>query len=229
MTTLTKFDGVLFAAPAIEMKLAQAAAEQGQIEGYASFYGGPPDLVGDIVAKGAYDRALTTMHAEKRTPAMVWAHDLSRPVGRWEEARGDDRGLFVKGRLNLETTAGREAYAHVKAGDLNGLSIGYQIPPGGAEFNRDGTRTLKAVDLYEVSLVTVPAASRARITGVKGLATRAEIEDLLRQRLPARAAKLVLKSGWSALEGNEGDDESDPAITELFAAVKAARLDFKGR
>ncbi|MFO0069569.1 MAG: HK97 family phage prohead protease, partial [Alphaproteobacteria bacterium] len=57
--------------------------------------------------------------------------------------------------------------ALLKAGAVNGLSIGYT--PG--RWMRDpdsGVRKLQVIDLWEISLVTMPANSAAKVTVVKG-------------------------------------------------------------
>lgn len=179
----------------------------GEIEGMASPFGGAPDSYGDIVEPGAYAASLAS-HAKAGTaPAMLWAHDQSRPVGRWLEMQERQDGLHVRGRLNLKTQAGQEAYEHVRGGDLDGLSIGYTIAPGGASVDRQGVRTLKAVTLHEVSLVTLPAASTARVRRVKSISGPDELRDLLRGHgLPVRFCEKVAAGGWAHLQNTTADE-----------------------
>jgi len=230
MTFQTKHDLIsnyLHASPALELKLAGDKAESGMIEGYASYFGGEPDSYGDIIAPTAYTKSLAEHAREGTMPVMLWAHDQREPIGRWTEAKEDARGLFVRGQLNLETDAGRRAHSHVKAGDVRGLSIGYSIYPDGFTYNNDGTRTLKAIDLREISLVAIPAQRRAGITAVKSFSSRAELESILREHLPGRAVKKLLSGGWSALSDNEGDDLT-PELEQFAKRLDAARLQLKG-
>jgi HK97 family phage major capsid protein/HK97 family phage prohead protease len=147
----------------LEIKLASDL--EGLIEGYASPFGGDPDSYGDIIAKGAFSKSLADHKAAGTSPLMLWHHNQAEPIGVWLDVHEDAFGLAVKGRLILDTQRGREAYALLKAGALNGLSIGYRV----VEFERrpGGGRILKVIDLIEISPVSVPAATRARITGVK--------------------------------------------------------------
>jgi HK97 family phage prohead protease len=230
MTLHTKHDlltNYLHASPALELKLAGDKVEAGVIEGIASYFGGEPDSYGDLIAKGAYRKTLAEHAREGTMPVMLWGHDMREPIGRWTEAKEDERGLFVRGQLNLETDAGKRAHSHVKAGDIRGLSIGYSIYPDGYTYNDDGTRTLKAIDLREISLVTIPAQRRAGITAVKSFSSRVELEQILREHLPARAVKKLLSGGWSALSDDEGD-EPNPDIEELAKRIKRATLALKG-
>ncbi|WP_249688513.1 HK97 family phage prohead protease [Microvirga sp. 3-52] len=221
-------ENYLHASPALELKLAGDKAAEGTIEGYASYFGGEPDSYGDIIAQGAYSKTLAQHAQEGSLPVMLWGHDMREPIGRWTEAKEDARGLFVRGKLNLETDAGKRAHSHVKAGDVRGLSIGYGIYPDGYTYNDDGTRTLKAIDLREISLVTIPAQRRAGITSVKSFGSRAELESILRGTgLPGRAVKKLLSGGWSALSDDEGE-EPNPDIEELAKRIKRATLALKG-
>lgn len=142
-----------------------ASDEAGVIEGYASLFGGEPDSYGDTIAKGAFAGSLAEHKAARTAPLMLWMHDPSEPIGVWHEVREDASGLAVKGRLILETVRGREAHALLKAGALNGLSIGFRVRD--AERRQDGGRLLTEIDLVEISLVSMPAARRARVTSVK--------------------------------------------------------------
>ncbi len=222
----TKFPDLLRISSPIEFKRASDAAD-GTVQGYASTFGGEPDSYGDVIAPGAFTASLARHKAEGTAPLMLWGHDSDRPIGRWTEFAQDEIGLPVKGGFNLDTVAGRDARAHVKAGDLGGLSIGYVIEPGGSKPGPHGTRILTALDLKEISIVGFPANRRARVTGVKSFGSRAELESILREHLPARAVKKLLSGGWPAMSADDDEPEASPAIVELLKSVKAARLELE--
>jgi HK97 family phage prohead protease len=131
------------------------------IAGYASLFD-QADQSGDIVRKGAYGRSLEALAAEGRRVKMLWQHDPGQPIGVWDEVREDGRGLWVKGRLLEATRAGREAAALIAAGAIDGLSIGYRTRR--AVKNDHGQRLLSELELWEVSLVTFPMLSGARVS-----------------------------------------------------------------
>ena len=135
-------------------------ADGTRIEGYASLFG-VADESGDIVAKGAYAASLKRMGAEKRAVKMLWQHDPTQPIGVWDEVREDGRGLWVRGRILEEVAKGREAAALVQAGAIDGLSIGYRTLK--ASKTDKGQRLLTELELWEVSLVTFPMLSSARV------------------------------------------------------------------
>ncbi|NDW34604.1 HK97 family phage prohead protease [Salipiger sp. PrR007] len=110
--------------PILEIK---ALKETGEFEGYGSTFGGEPDSYGDVVAKGAFLENLADHRAKGTMPKMFWQHDASRPIGKWLEAEEDDHGLLMVGKLNMGVQQAKEAYALLKEGDIDGLSIGYRI------------------------------------------------------------------------------------------------------
>lgn len=137
-----------------------AAADSGAIEGYASLFG-IEDQGGDIVAPGAYAASLAKLTQDGRRVKMLWQHDPAQPIGVWDEAREDERGLWVKGRILTEVAKGREAQALIKAGSIDGLSIGYRTVK--AQKQSGGQRLLQELELWEVSLVTFPMLPEARV------------------------------------------------------------------
>lgn len=133
-----------------------AVAEDGRIRGYASLFG-LTDEGGDTVAPGAFAASLAR---RGKGVKLLWQHDPHQPIGVWETLREDARGLYVEGRLLTELRQGAEAAALLKAGAVDGLSIGYRAVR--AEKQSGGGRRLVEVDLWEVSLVTFPMLTQAR-------------------------------------------------------------------
>lgn len=126
------------------------------ISGYASVFG-TPDRGMDTVAKGAYTASL----ASGRAIRMLWQHDQTQPIGVWFEVREDAKGLYVKGRLLDGVARAKEAAALLRAGAIDGLSIGYRTVRSSK--NEGGGRLLTELDLWEVSLVTFPMLPSARV------------------------------------------------------------------
>lgn len=132
------------------------------IEGYASLWGAA-DLNGDVVAEGAFAKSLAKAGAGG--VKMLFQHDGRTPVGVWDELVEDARGLFVRGRIEAWSPEAKFAGALIRAGALDGLSIGYRT----SRARREGRlRVLSEVDLWEVSLVTFPMLPGARFKVVSG-------------------------------------------------------------
>lgn len=133
----------------------------GTFSGYAGVFD-RPDLGGDVIAPGAFRESL----ARRGAVRMLFQHDPAQPIGVWDEIREDARGLFVRGHLVLEVARAREALALMRAGALDGLSIGFRALAGRRDA-RSGIRRLTRIDLWEISIVTFPLLPQARIDHVK--------------------------------------------------------------
>ena len=141
-----------------------AGAAAGTVRGYAALFL-QVDLAGDRILPGAFAASLTRRGAGGIR--MLWQHEPGRPIGVWTRVTEDARGLFVEGRLAMETRGGREAFQLIAAGAVDGLSIGFrttraarETAPGGAK------RRLVEIDLWEISVVTFPMQQGARVRAV---------------------------------------------------------------
>lgn len=139
--------------------------EDGAFSGYASVFG-TVDMGHDLVERGAFARSL-----RKRGPEsvrMLFQHDPNQPIGRWMEIREDERGLFVRGQLTPGVLRSQEVLRLMRAGALDGLSIGFKTVRARRD-ERSGVRRILEADLWEISVVTFPMQPDARVTLLKGL------------------------------------------------------------
>lgn len=172
------------------------AGDEGTITGLGShFYN--VDKGADVIMPGAFEESI----AEKM-PAMLWQHDHTQVPGKWDSAKEVDNGLELSGTFATKTSLGHDVHELAKMGAVDGLSIGFNIPEGGAEF-KDGVRVINKVDLWEVSVVTFPMNELARVTGVKSKLARGEeltereLETILRDAGFSRTmAKSIIARGY---------------------------------
>lgn len=191
----------------------KAVDEKGAIEGYGSVFGNV-DSYSDVVVQGAFAKSIEEAKATGRMPAMLWQHDPEEPIGVWTDLREDERGLYVKGQL-AETQRGREARELIKLGALTGLSIGYTTRSYEVDKQND-VRLLTDIQLWEVSPVTFPANSEARITGVKAeaISTPKDFERFLRDAgFSRREAKQITAHGFGETTAL-CDAESEVAVED---------------
>ncbi len=195
--------------------------DAGEFSGYGSVFD-VVDLGGDRVLKGAFASTLDAWGTKGRLPAMLWQHKMDQPVGRWISMKEDDRGLFVEGQLAIKTRDGADAYEHLKAGTVSGLSIGYSIPEGGASWNKE-TKSfdLKTLELFEVSPVTLPMNDEARIESVKAaLENPREMERLLRDAGLSRSeAKALMADGFKAFSTQRDAVDADADEVESLRSL----------
>jgi HK97 family phage prohead protease len=162
----------------------------GTVEGYASLFG-EIDQARDMVMRGAFADTLR-LRGINRIP-MLFQHDPAEPVGVWLELREDHRGLYARGRLIPEVTRGRELLSLLRAGAIDGLSIGFRTVQGRID-PRTRVRRLHAVDLWEISIVTFPLLSGARVRAVKHQASSSPEPK-------ASSLRMRAERDWRALMG----------------------------
>jgi len=182
------------------------AEDEGVFSGYASTFGNV-DNGNDIVAKGAFTKSLAERPANK--VKLLSQHKTDEPIGIFTEVFEDSKGLFVRGKLALGTQKGRETYELMKLGAIDGMSIGFRANPEKQIYNESKrTRTLKEVQLLEISLVTFPMNERAMVQSVKGEKSIREWETILRDAggLSRTEAKVGAKALMGAL--NHRDDDT---------------------
>ena len=152
-------------------------SESGSFRGYASIWG-VLDSYGDIVERGAFRKTLKEKKGRKIK--LLWSHNAGDPPIGYLVAAEDDHGLYVEGQLFLEANQkAREVYAAMKAGVLDGISIGYRTVKDAVD-NEAGVRRLKEVELYEISICNFQACPGAVVTGVKSLDDLAGCVEALR-------------------------------------------------
>jgi HK97 family phage prohead protease len=205
----------------LEFKLDDTEGSR-RISGYGAKFNNV-DSQNDIIVPGAFTESLT-----KRKIKMFRDHNSAQIAGVWEIQREDQNGLYVEGVL-ANTPIGDETYELAKMGALDGMSIGYRV----RDFKRDnktGVRTILKTDVYEVSLVAIPANEEARVTNVKNndaLYTERELENILRDAGYSReASKFIVAHGFKAFvnQREAGSQEVNPYSAAMLAAEKFQQL-----
>jgi len=204
----------------IPLKL-KSVSDTGEFEGYGSVFG-VKDSYDDIVMPGSFTASLEAWKSKNSLPAMLWQHQMHEPIGVYTEMREDDVGLYVKGRLLIDDDPlAKRAHAHMKAGSLTGLSIGYMLKDWEYDRTKDAF-LLKEIDLWEVSPVTFPSNDEARVSDVKSAFARGEtpspksIERVLRDvGLSRTQAKAFMASGYGAIGQRD--------VGELGSALEALK------
>lgn len=178
----------------LELKFSEDGGD-GSFSGYGAVFGNM-DANGDVIAPGAFADTLSKSQTSGHWPAMLLQHGSmggglfgggdDTPIGIWTDIAEDGKGLRVEGKL-ADTPRGQEIHTLMKMTPrpaITGLSIGYRVK----EFTRrtkpeEPRRTLKKLDLIEISPVTFPANGEARVLSVKSiddLGGLADIETFLR-------------------------------------------------
>jgi len=213
----------------IEIKDFTSDDEGMMFSGYGSVFGNK-DYHGDVVAKGAFRDTLREAKKSGTWPAMLLQHGSmlggfdDMPVGIWTSMKEDDTGLAIEGKL-AETSRGKDAYTLLKMKPrpaITGLSIGFRAKKWDLGTKPDEPRrTIRAVDLMEVSLVTMPANPKARVTSVKSIEeieTIRDFEKFLRDAgFSNSQAKSIASHGYRPADLRD-EDEAKASVMEAIRA-----------
>lgn len=147
-----------------EFRIAEPEGGNGELptlEGYAAVFDKATEIwpgYREKIARGAFTR---TLNEGADVRALV-DHEPSKILGRNTAGtltlEENNKGLKV--RISpANTTAGRDIIESVRRGDVSQMSFAFRSIVDEYEDHKDGsyTRTLKDVDLFDVSIVTYPA------------------------------------------------------------------------
>lgn len=204
----------------------KSVTEEGKFTGYGSVFGNI-DLHRDVIMPGAFAKSLDNHKSRGTLPAMLWQHSMRDVVGIYESMDEDDHGLKLAGELFIKDSIPEadKAYTLMRRKAVTGMSIGFNIPKGGEEYNKEkNIWEIKEVDLVEVSIVTWPANPEAQIESVKSaLQNPREFERLLRDAgLSSLQAKRLMSGGYDALLKRDAEevDEDGEAFLSFVKTLK---------
>lgn len=126
-----------------------------EIEWYASTK--DKDRMNDVVEPTAFEE---TLKQYMTNPIVLLQHDMDKPIGNVIEASIDDKGLSIKAKITEDTDW---VFSKLKNGVLRTFSIWYSVKDYetienvDAEWKYSYTNVIKALELFEISLVSVPA------------------------------------------------------------------------
>jgi HK97 family phage prohead protease len=143
-----------------KVELRAGADDAPEISGYAAVFNVPTDIgwFREEIAPGAFSRAL----AEKQDVRCLMNHDPNRVLGRTKNGTltlsEDNTGLKFK-NTPPDTQLGKDCHTLVKRGDIDQCSFAFVVKKEDVTYGENGDclRTVKDVDLMDVSIVTYPA------------------------------------------------------------------------
>lgn len=132
--------------------------EEGIVEAYLTKWDSV-DSYKSTFKRGSFKKTFQERGGKIR---LIWNHE--ELAGKVLEAREDDYGPFVRVKFNLDTRSGKEAFSHVKHGDVDSFSFGFNVIKDGW---KDGIREITEVRCMECGPVIFEANSQAKIVDVR--------------------------------------------------------------
>ncbi|UIZ98005.1 HK97 family phage prohead protease [Acinetobacter johnsonii] len=209
----------------------KAVQEDGFFSGYGAVFGNV-DWYNDVILPGAFAKSLEKWAEKNKMPPVLWNHNDGEPIGVYTNIYEDEKGLFVEGRLLIDDVPrAKSTHALLKAGAIDGLSIGYKTKKANQQTN--GIRELIELDLGEISIVTMPANEESLITSVKSkledgeLPTLPEFEKFLRESgfSKSQATAIAGKGLRHLLSESEDEKFQAKSILNALNILKGSQND----
>lgn len=183
-------------------------------EGIAAAYS--LDLGGDVIQPGAFTKTLAYWREKGTAIPLINQHNyydgIHDVLGSMIDAEERPEGLWAKFEVD-DGPDGEKLMRHIEKKRINGLSIGYEIPAGGAEVDKDGIRQLSEIRLREVSAVIWPMNSDATIDSASIKSASEMSDDELRETREALDD-----------EAKARDEKANPTLSPEKADLLRARL-----
>lgn len=237
----------------IELQFKEAANDNGTIEGYFSTYEKTPDSYGDIITDGAFTETLEKRKATGHPFPICFNHDFDKIIGVVDSIEEKEKGPYMVGHF-LDTEQAQDVRKFVKSGAVYQFSFAYDVlewrKPTADEKANGVENVLTKLDLFEVSVVTVPANQNAVITAVKstepdtkaGRRNRKADEEIIKNCIASLSSlldsddditeenptengeKITAEANAKAEEPTDGDNLKN-SVAELLAKINTMKGD----
>lgn len=205
----------------------KADGDGGTLVAYAATFDREPDSYGDVIARGAFTETLEKWAASDARIPLLFGHRTDDPemnLGAVVHAEEDERGLRIEAAFDPDNAKAQYARKLVREGRLSKMSFAFDVIDQGTITLEDGREAneLRKVELFEVSLVPIPANQHADIIDVKAL--RPDIDDVDSKLTDddtddASDADDPADGAGDDMPAADGDEAVD--IDALMAAVEA--------
>lgn len=199
----------------------KADEDAGTISGYFSTYDRIPDSYGDVIAPGAFTDTIKARIESGHPFPLCWNHDLDQIIGSVDpsDIKDDEHGPHMTARF-FDTPLAQEKREIVKSGVVYQFSFAFDILDQGPVELEDGVKAneLRKLDLFEISVVPIPANPRAEMTEVKsGRRNSKKDADTIRQAIALLESVLEEEAQDEVedeVEVNEASEEPKQSNTE---------------
>lgn len=205
----------------IEMK----ADENGIIEGYFSTYEKVPDSYGDIIEPGAFTETIKKREETGHPFPLCFNHDFSAVIGAVDSVKDTEKGPYITAHF-LDTQQAQDVRKMLLSGAIYQFSFAYDVlearRPTEEEKKLGIWSVLEKLEVFEISVVTVPANQNAVATEVKsGRRNSKADEDIIRENIReladmvddlndlARECEARIESLGSLIEGRGDEDNTE--------------------
>ena len=201
------------------------ADEAGKISGFFSTYEKTPDSYGDIIEPGAFTKTIAKRKETGHPFPLCWNHDFSSVIGVVDTIEEKEVGPYIEASF-LDTALAQDVRKMVQSGAVYQFSFAYDVlksrEPNTEEKSNGVLNVLEEVEVFEISVVTVPANQNAVVTDIKG-AIEAEIKAGRRNnKSDEETIKQIISLAQSLLTKEDDKTEEAEAEEEAKSEVNEA-------
>ena len=213
----------------IEMK----ADESGIIEGYFSTYDKEPDSYGDIIEPGAFTETIKKREETGHPFPLCFNHDFSAVIGAVDSIKDTEKGPYIKAHF-LDTQQAQDVRKMLLSGAIYQFSFAYEVlerrNPTKEEEKAGIFNVLQKLEVFEISVVTVPANQNAVATEVKSAEPETKAgkrnskadEDVIRQIRDLAQSLLDEDDDTKPEEPDRDPEEAEPEVNASAEEQKGA-------
>ena len=200
------------------------ANEVGGISGFFSTYDKTPDSYGDIIEPGAFTETFKKREESGHPFPLCWNHDFSAVIGAVDSIEDREKGPYIEAHF-LDTQLAQDVRKMLQSGAVYQFSFAYDVldyrRPTEEEEKSGVINVLTKVDVFEISVVTVPANQNAVATEVKsGRRNRKADEEIIRNCI--ESLKSLLDEGEE--DNAEGEAKSVEPTVEVNEASEEPKI-----
>jgi HK97 family phage prohead protease len=199
------------------------AQDNGTVAGYFSTYDETPDSYGDIIKPGAFTETIKKRAESGHPFPLCFNHDFSAVIGAVKTIEDRENGPYIEAEF-LDTAQAQDVRKMLQSGAIYQFSFAYDVlgweEPSPEQRKQGIFNILTKLEVFEVSVVTVPANQNAKVTEVKssepetkqGKRNRKADEDIIRNCI--NALQSLLDDGAEDNNTQEGTEDGEKAAQE---------------
>lgn len=146
--------------------------ETGMIAGFFSTYDETPDSYGDIIKPGAFTETIKKREESGHPFPLCFNHDFSQVIGAVDKIEDTEKGPYIEAHF-LDTDLAQDVRKMLKSGAIYQFSFAYDVlgweNPSEEQRKAGVWNILTKLEVFEISVVTVPANQNAVATEVKSI------------------------------------------------------------
>ena len=194
----------------------KSSGDAGTISGYFSTYDRIPDSYGDIIAPGAFADTIKAREESGHPFPLCWNHDLDQIIGKVDKIEDTEKGPLMTASF-FNTPLAQEKREIVKNGVVYQFSFAFDIREDGYVELEDGFKAheLRKLDLFEISVVPIPANQNAVMTDVKS--EEPEKKDI--KTVTVKVVPEIDEEAWEKVLGKSGRRNSKKDAAAIREAI----------